>query len=300
MFSNLTIPTQPQNSNLKQAQNYFSGAHTESLPSDEKNTISLYKVKRKEETHPVTGSITFATSSTPMNINVSRMLQPVAPSPPVKTLSSCVLEKFFSSNEKTVNEQTVKNNESNTVENNTNTLHHGDLQTVQYIPFMNIDLLWQCYAFYAVVMGLATLLIPYYVETVALLMCPLFSFVVACHGTMGRHTICLYMSVLVVMMYPIVFLYHRTFVAVPIAYYLLFLMFIGIFAFFERYQRFLWVIIGALLVGSFVGIIVYYVYPKSIHGIHATAMALTVLTCTTLFFSAKRELSLNFRFCKQS
>lgn len=302
MFSNLTVPTQPQSSsNARQGQNYFSGIAADTHNSDERNAIALHKVKRREDAHPVTASITFATANVPMNINVSKILHaPAAQAPKPQTLTSCVLEKFFSnsSSEKKTPDTTHTIKPVEQVKPELSFV--ADEQPLVYTSMMNIDLLWQLYAFYAVLMGLATLLIPHYVDTVALLLCPVFTFIVACHGSMARHVICLYIAVLVVFMYPIVFLYYKSSQAVPVAYYLLFLVFIGMTAWFEKFQRYLWIAMAVLLSGSVVGIIVYYVYPKSIHGIHATAMAMTVLTCTTLFFSQKRELIMACRFCKQS
>lgn len=150
----------------------------------------------------------------------------------------------------------------------------------------NKDMLCLLYVFFSITMAIANLLVPYYQTYAAILLCPIFTITVLAHCIITQNKWNMYLGMLVILVYPCVLVYNSYITLILI--FILFTLFCVFKILFTSTINCMHLaLIMLLLICSLVGIIVYQVYPKSIHGIHASFLSTCILACTVVILTKK-------------
>jgi hypothetical protein len=141
------------------------------------------------------------------------------------------------------------------------------------------------YIFYTVCMGIGVILLPHYSVTIALLFSPFFIVTIGIHALVNFSIPSLGLGILLVTLHPLVIMLAMQYVLV--GYLTLFIVFCLSKLMHQKIKVLFLGVIFMLIVCVLIGIVVYQVYPRSVHGIHASFLCSCVLVCTTLLFQPK-------------
>jgi hypothetical protein len=152
------------------------------------------------------------------------------------------------------------------------------------ITLPNRDIICQLYILYTILMGMANLLMSHLQGYIAILLSPLFFTCVFMHSLSMQSTYNQVLGAIIIMLYPWV-VYAQTYgVEALVPYFLLFVFYVVYKPIFkEKHSAVEYAITMLLISACIIGIGIYTIYPKSIHGLHASFLSVVVLTCYTLF-----------------
>jgi hypothetical protein len=150
----------------------------------------------------------------------------------------------------------------------------------------NKDIICLMYVCFAVIMAIANLLIPVYQTQAAILLCPVFTVTILAHGFITQNIWNIYMGGVIILFYPVVLVYN-TYVTIIIIFVLFTIFCVFKLLFSTSINWMHKALIVLLLMCSLTGIIIYQVYPKSIHGIHASFLSTCILACSVVIMSKK-------------
>lgn len=169
----------------------------------------------------------------------------------------------------------------------TNTHKKNDEDTVtKEFPLPGSEVICLFYVFYTICMGIGAILFPYYIHQIALFLAPIYTITILAHCIVQFHVYTLILGIFLVVTYPVVILLQLPWLL--IGYLLLFTLFCVSKACMTSRSWVYLLIMFILVCSSTTGIIVYQVYPRSIHGMHASFMCTCVLACFTVLFSRKQ------------
>lgn len=143
------------------------------------------------------------------------------------------------------------------------------------------------YIFYCVVMGIGAILFPYYLWDIAIFTCPLLTITILAHTLVNFNRYVAVLGAALVLCYPIVIVMGQ--VPLVIAFLSLFMVFCLWKALLQKINYIFLSTVFILVVCSAMGVIVYQVYPKSIHGLHASFLCTCILACATVIFAPKHS-----------
>lgn len=141
------------------------------------------------------------------------------------------------------------------------------------------------YILYGTCMGIGVILFSSYMTEISLLFCPLFIVAVGLHACL---TLSMSMGVLgigLIAVYPVIILVHQMWLVV--VYIFFFMCFCLGKVFYHRISMLVKGIIFLFVVCSIIGVLVYQVYPRSIHGLHAAFLCNCMLACTSVLAGKK-------------
>jgi hypothetical protein len=145
----------------------------------------------------------------------------------------------------------------------------------------------QGYMFFGIMLGITNLLIPIYTFQAALFLSPIFCITVLAHCFAAYNKYSSGIGCVVVLVYPFVIYLNNSYALV--AYVVLYMIFIACTTISEKKNYIYSMILVFLVSCTALGVIIYQVYPKSIHGIHASFLSVGVLTCTVLVMSKNKQ-----------
>ena len=155
------------------------------------------------------------------------------------------------------------------------------------IPLPTAEVICLGYICYTICMGIGAILFSYYLNHLAFFFCPLFTLTVVGHILLHFHVTSGVMGGVLIVLYPlvadcgvsvayIVFLFcFMAFCLVKVISHKINIMFIALML--------------LLVVCAVIGIIVYEVYPRSIHGLHASFLCTCILACTSVMILPKQH-----------
>lgn len=154
------------------------------------------------------------------------------------------------------------------------------------IPLPSAHVVCGMYLVYSVVLSLGCLLLPAYEGMVALAMAPLFMSAVAFDACPDAPHTRFWIALVLVVTYPAMAIMQSKGIQVLAGYLLFYLAFV--LSDLSKNKSLPYRIsIGVLTLACIIGLVVYVVYPRSVHGVQATFLAVTVLTCTNLVWTSK-------------
>lgn len=159
------------------------------------------------------------------------------------------------------------------------------VQTDIKIPLKH--LVCQGYVLYSIVIGITGVLIPYYVNTVAYCLTPLLCITILGNCILTQSKMHSMLGLALIILYPLLVYLNNTYLL--ISFILIFVVFLLVSLLSERLTYLYLSIVSFLVLCTFIGLIIYQVYPRSIHGVHASFLSLCILTCTTIIISRKKN-----------
>lgn len=154
------------------------------------------------------------------------------------------------------------------------------------IPLPSARIVCGMYLVYSVVLSLGCLLLPAYEGTVALAMAPLFMSALVFDACPDAPHVRFWIALVLFVAYPSMAIMQSKGIQVLAGYLLFYLAFV--LSDFSKNKSLPYRIsIGVLTLACIVGLVVYVVYPRSVHGVQATFLAVTVLTCVNVVWLNK-------------
>lgn len=160
-----------------------------------------------------------------------------------------------------------------------------DTSDTKEILLPHPELICLLYFCYAICIGIGNLLFPYYTAQVALLFCPLFTITVIAHTIITQNLVNFVLGLILVGIYPLVVFLNVNYAYVTFL--CLFNMFCSYKVFTSKIRYVHIIVTSVFILASIIGIIVYQVYPKSIHGMHAAFLSTCMLACASVLFCKK-------------
>jgi len=179
-----------------------------------------------------------------------------------------------------------------TKENTPKIFDSNTSKSEQYdITFIKKDVVCIIYVFFAILMAMINLLMPAYQIQAATLISPLFTIAIVLHSILTQSWWNAYIGITLIFLYPFVLVFNT---------YLSIILIFSLFTLFCVYHtctnpitNYVHMgIIFFLVVCSFIGIIIYQIYPRSIHGIHASFLSTCILACTVVVVLKKNSFKL--------
>ena len=158
----------------------------------------------------------------------------------------------------------------------------NDVTETKEIDLPNPELVCQLYFLYAICTGIGSLLFPYYSTQVALFFCPLLTITVLAHTMITQSQVNFVLGMILIFVYPVIVLANVNYAYV--AFLSLFNIFCAYKVFTSKIKYVQIIITSVFMLASLVGILVYQVYPKSIHGMHAAFLSTCMLACASVLF----------------
>lgn len=165
-------------------------------------------------------------------------------------------------------------------------------ETYNEFTLPNIEVLCMLYIFYTVSLAVSAIIIPHYVTVVGLFLCPFFTTTVLLHACASLSSRNIALGVGVAALYPIVIVLNSP--SLCIFFLVLFNLFCTLVALTKKPSLWVLVLILSLIGAASIGIIVFQVYPRSVHGIHASVLCSCVLACTTVYILKPKTFKLQW------
>jgi hypothetical protein len=169
----------------------------------------------------------------------------------------------------------------------TNTHKKNEDETITnefYLP--GSEIICMFYVFYTIGLGIGAILFPYYVAQIALFLAPIFTVTVLSHCFIQFHLYTLILGIFLVVVYPVVIILQLP--TLIVTYLMIFTLFCVSKAVMASKSWVYLLIVFVLVCASTMGVIVYEVYPRSIHGMHAAFLCTCILACSNVIFSRKQ------------
>lgn len=164
-------------------------------------------------------------------------------------------------------------------------INEPTVQTDIKLPLKH--LVCQGYILYAITLGITGVLLPYYVNTVAFFLTPLLCITILGNCIITQSRIHSLLGVSLIVIYPVLVYMNNTYLLISFMF--IFIVFLLVSLLPEKLTYVYLSIVSLLVLCTFIGIIIYQVYPRSIHGVHASFLSLCLLTCTTIIISRKKN-----------
>lgn len=155
--------------------------------------------------------------------------------------------------------------------------------TEQVTHIIDRNTIWPVYVTFILALVIAGLLLPYYMTQTAMVLSPLFMFVVLFHMSGMTHYVHIALGGLVIIGYNVVLVGNH--IHYTLVYTGLFNLFCVFSLMTEKFRKTYVFIILLLFVCSIMGVVVLKVYPQSIHGIHASFLSSVLLHITVMMLS---------------
>lgn len=151
----------------------------------------------------------------------------------------------------------------------------------------NVEILSVLYIAYTVLLATTSIILPHYITVVALVLGPLFTIILLSHACISLSKKNIILGVMLVFLYPMILIWNTPWMY--ITFLLLFTLFCMLIALSSNPKFVSLGLLLMLVICSGIGIVIYQVYPRTIHGLHASFLCSCVLACSTIYLVRHRS-----------